>query len=265
MEAEPSIWSVAEAYERYIGRWSRPVGGELLDWLELAPGLRWLDVGCGTGALSRAIAAAASPGLVYGIDSSEGFVALARARADDPSTQGFSTGDALDLPVDDESYDVAVSGLVLNFLGDHARAVSELRRAVRPGGTVAVYVWDYAEGMELIRRFWDAAIAIDPAAGALDEGRRFPICEPGALAELFRDAGLHDVVTRSIVVPTVFSGFDDYWDPFLAGQGPAPAYAATLADGDRAALRERLRTSLPTGPDGSIALRARAFAVRGRR
>ncbi|HEX4345017.1 MAG TPA: methyltransferase domain-containing protein [Solirubrobacteraceae bacterium] len=263
MTREPSIWGVAEAYERYIGRWSEPVGAAFLDWLALPAGLRWLDVGCGTGALSRGIARAASPALVHGIDSSAAFVGLAAASTGEAERTRFTTGDALDLPVGDGAFDVAVSGLVLNFLGDHGRAVAELRRSVRPGGTVAVYVWDYADGMQLIRRFWDAAVALDPAAAALDEGRRFPICAPDALAALFAGGGLAQVETRPIVTPTVFSDLDDLWEPFLGAQGPAPAYVAGLAEPDRARLRERLRSSLPVAADGSIALSARAFAVRG--
>jgi SAM-dependent methyltransferase len=264
VEGAPSIWAVAEAYERFIGRWSEPVGVAFVDWLALPPGLRWLDVGCGTGALSRAIAAAASPALVHGIDSSAAFAERAQALAPDQQRLRFSTGDALDLPVADASFDVAVAGLVLNFLGDHARAVAELRRCVRPGGTIAAYVWDYAGEMQLLRRFWDAAVALDPTAAGLDEGRRFPICEPDALAALFADAGLTGVERRSIVTPLAFRDFDDLWEPFLGAQGPAPAYVAGLPDAARDALRERLRASLPVAADGSIALRARAFAVRGR-
>jgi SAM-dependent methyltransferase len=261
--SEPSIWAVSDAYERFIGRWSRPVAAEFVDWLALPDDLSWLDVGCGTGALSRAIDAAAAPRLVHGIDPSNGFIEGARRLAG--TRAQFSLGDALDLPVADASFDVVVSGLVLNFVPDHGRAASELRRAVRPGGTVAVYVWDYASGMELIRSFWDAASELDPGALALDEGRLFPICEPTALEELMRDAGLEGVESRSIVVPTVFTSFDDYWEPFLGGQGPAPAYAMSLAEADRSALRARLKETLPMRADGSFELSARAFAVRGRR
>jgi hypothetical protein len=129
---------------------------------------------------------------------------------------------------------------------------------------VAVYVWDYAEGMELIRRFWDAA-SLDPDAAPLDEARRFPLCAPAALEELWRSAGLAGVETRAIEVPTPFADFDDYWRPFLGGQGPAPGYVMSL-DGDRRkALRERLRAELPTSADGRIRLTARAWAVRGTR
>jgi SAM-dependent methyltransferase len=263
MADEPTIWEAADAYERYIGRWSEQVARAFVEWLALPDDLRWLDVGCGTGALSRAIADAAAPRIVHGIDRSDGFVEGAKQRADPGGVQRFSVGDALDLPVGDATFDVAVSGLVLNFLPDPARAVSELCRSIEVGGTVALYVWDYTDGMQLIRYFWDAANALDPAARALDEGPRFPICQPEALEELFRRSGLQQVGTASIVVPTRFRDVDDYWTPFLGGQGPAPAYAMSLGETERHALRDRLRAALPTSADGSIALSARAFAVRG--
>jgi SAM-dependent methyltransferase len=169
------------------------------------------------------------------------------------------------LPFAAAEFDRVVAGLVLNFLPDPVRAVAEMARVVRPGGVVAVYVWDYVEGMELMRRFWDAAAALDPQAAELDEGRRFPLCRPEALHRLFAQAGLAGIGTRAIEVPTRFREFDDYWTPFLGGQGPAPAYCVALADEVRTALRERLRASLPIRGDGSIQLTARAWAVRGRR
>ena len=138
-------------------------------------------------------------------------------------------------------------------------------RVVRPGGIVAAYVWDYAGRMELMRYFWDAAVELDPAAGALDEGLRFPLCQPAPLAELFEGAGLQRVEGREIEVPTRFKDFDDYWSPFLGGQGPAPGYAMSLDEPRRAALRELIRSRLPIAADGSISLVARAFAVRGTR
>jgi hypothetical protein len=118
--------------------------------------------------------------------------------------------------------------------------------------------------MQLMRHFWDAAVALDPAAGALDESVRSPVCRPEALAALWGDAGLADVETRAVDVPTVFADFDDYWTPFLSGQAPAPRYAMSLDEDRRAALRERLREELPSAPDGSIHLVARAWAARGR-
>jgi SAM-dependent methyltransferase len=255
-------WSEGDAYEPYVGRWSRPVAAEFLTWLAIPAGARWLDVGCGTGALGEAILDHAAPREIIGVDPAEAFVAFARRRLRDPRVT-FEIGDARALPVEDGGFDAAVAGLVLNFIPEPARALSELRRAVRPGGTVAIYVWDYAGEMQLMRRFWDAAVALDPAAGELDEGRRFPICEPESLLALFNEAGLARTGGCVIDIPTVFRDFDDYWSPFLGGQGPAPGYCVSLSDAKRDALREKLRAELPLAPDGGIHLKARAFAVRG--
>jgi len=260
--ARHDVWAQGAGYERYIGRWSWPVAAALLDWLAIPRGKVWLDVGCGSGALSQRIVDSAAPETVVGIDSSEGFVAHARAHVADARAQ-FRVGDAQTLPVGDREFDAVVSGLVLNFVPNQPKAVAEMRRVARPGGTVAVYVWDYAGEMQLIRRFWDAAIALDAAARELDEAVRFPGCRPEPLRALFENAGLRDVETKAINVPTVFANFDDYWSPFLGGQGPAPGYCMKLADAARDALRERLRASLPTARDGSIALMARAWAVKG--
>jgi SAM-dependent methyltransferase len=173
--------------------------------------------------------------------------------------------DARRLPVGDARFDIVVSGLVLNFVPDPAQAVREMARVARAGGRVAGYVWDYAGRMELIRCFWDTAAAIDPAAVQLDEGRRFGLCQPEPLAGLFQDAGLVQVGVRPIEVPTRFRDFDDYWTPFLGGQGPAPGYAMALGEMQRAVLREELRARLPVAADGSISLVARAWAVSGTR
>lgn len=257
-------WSAGDAYEPYVGRWSRLVAAEFLDWLAVPPNARWLDVGCGTGALSEVILDHAAPHRVVGIDPAEPFLAFARSRIGNPGIE-FRIGDACSLPVKDASFDAATAGLVLNFVRDPANAVAEMRRAVRPGGTVAVYVWDYAGEMQLMRRFWDAAVALDPAACELDEGRRFPICQPERLLALFKDANLTRAETRAIDVPTIFRDFDDYWSPFLGGQGPAPGYCVSISEDKRRALRETLRAELPTAPDGTISLSARAFAVRAHR
>jgi SAM-dependent methyltransferase len=225
-------------------------------------GRRWLDVGCGTGALTRAILDGAAPMSAVGVDRSEGYVAYAKSRTPDERAT-FAVCDAQALDLEEILFDVAVSGLVLNFVPHPERMVAEMARVVRPGGTVALYVWDYAGEMQLVHRFWDAAAAIDPAAADLDEGARFPLCAPGPLARLWEQAGLRAVETRAIDVPTVFRDFDDYWTPFLGGQGPAPGYAMALTEERRIALREKLRSTLPIAADGSIALMARAWAVRG--
>ena len=180
------VWAQGAGYERYIGRWSRPVAAAFLDWLSVPPGKAWLDVGCGSGALSQRIVEAAAPAAVVGIDSSEGFVAHASAHV---AGAQFRVGDAQALPVGDDEFDAVVSGLVLNFVPDQPKAVAEMRRAARPGGKVAVYVWDYGGEMQLIRRFWDAAIALDPAARELDEAVRFPRLPARAAARAVRGRG----------------------------------------------------------------------------
>jgi SAM-dependent methyltransferase len=189
---------------------------------------------------------------------------FARKRVSDRRAT-FSVADARSLPQPAKSIDVVVSGLALNFIPKPEVALAEMTRVAREGGTVAVYVWDYAGQMQLMRHFWDAAVALDPGASAQDEGLRFPICQPGALEALFRHAGLQNVESRAIDVPTRFRNFDDYWTPFLGGQGPAPGYAMGLPENRRIALRERIRAALPLAADGSINLIARAWAVRGKR
>ena len=255
-------WASGDKYEPYIGRWSRLVAHEFLNWLAIPAGSQWLDVGCGTGALSQTILRFAEPAKIMGIDRSAGFVAFAKEHMQDSRVQ-FEVGDAEELKADSGTFDAAVSGLVLNFIPQPERAVAEMTRVTRSGGVVAVYVWDYADRMQMIRHFFDAAAALDPNAVELDEGRRFPICHPDALSQLFESAGLHNVEVRPIEVPTVFRDFDDYWSPFLGGQGPAPGYAMSLSDERRLALRERIRAELPMAADGSIPLVARAWAVRG--
>jgi SAM-dependent methyltransferase len=266
MEEPPrqEVWASGAAYEPYVGRWSRLVARDFLAWLAVPSGRRWLDVGCGTGALSETILQQAAPSHVTGLDASSGYVAYAREAVDDTRAT-FLVADAQDLPAATGSYDTAVSGLMLNFVPRPERAVAEMARATRSGGTVATYVWDYAAGMQLIRFFWDAAVALDPAARDLDEGRRFPLCQPEPLAGLLRSARLAEVAVRAIDVPTTFRDFADYWTPFLGGQGPAPGYVRALDATRRAALRDRLQASLPADADGAIRLTARAWAVRGTR
>ena len=256
------VWAIGAAYESYVGRWSRPVARELLRWLGVPSNSRWLDVGCGTGTLVETIVEHAAPRVVLGIDRSEGFVEHARARVTGARI-AFQVGDAQALAVADDAFDAVVSGLVLNFVSEPARMAAEMVRAGRPGSAIALYVWDYAAGMELMRCFWDAAKRLDPAAAALDEAVRFPGCAPAPLEALFTATGLSGVSTRAIDVQTRFRDFDDYWSPFLGGQGPAPAYAMSLPEGRRVALREAIRSSLPIASDGSIQLTARAWAVRG--
>lgn len=263
MPSKPKdTWASGDKYEPFIGRWSRLVAREFLKWLAIPAGSQWLDVGCGTGALSQTILQFAEPAKIRGIDHSEGFITFAKEYTQDSRVQ-FEVGDAETLMADSGTFDAAVSGLVLNFIPHPDRAVAEMTRVTRSGGVVAVYVWDYADRMQMIRHFFNAAVALDPNVAELDEGRRFPICQPEVLSQLFESVGLQHVEVRPIEIPTVFRDFDDYWSPFLGGQGPAPSYAMSLSEERRAALREQIRAGLPFASDGSIPLVARAWAVHG--
>jgi SAM-dependent methyltransferase len=257
----PDVWTGADAYERYVGRWSRLVAREFVPWLGVAPNARWLDVGCGTGALTATIVELAEPAAVLGVDPSEAFLAHALDVLGGPSVS-FEVGDAAALPAPDGSYDAVVAGLVLNFAPSTRKALAEWRRVTRAEGAIGAYVWDYAGQMQMIRSFWEAAVGLDADARALDEGVRFPITRRTALADAFESVGLTQVRTRAIDVPTHFADFDELWQPFLGGQGPGPAYVMSLPAARRELLRDRFRASLPVGRDGSIDLIARAWAVR---
>lgn len=254
-------WAEGDGYQRYMGRWSDTMADVFLAWLGEEGSSRWLDVGCGTGALSAAVMRSREPDEMAGIDASAGFIAAARARLGE--RPDLRVADARSLPFPDRHFDATVSGLCLNFVPEPAAGVAEMTRVTRPGGTVAAYVWDYAEGMQMIRRFWDAAIARDPASEALDEARRFPVCHPEPLAALFTDSGLHGVQVAGLEIRTTFSDFDDYWQPFLGGQGPGPSYVMSLDEDQRQHLARTLQADLPLSADGSIELTARAWAVKG--
>lgn len=256
-------WGSAKAYEEWVGRWSRRVAASFVRALEVPAGARWADVGCGTGALAEEILAQAAPAAVAGLDKSEAYVAAARARIRDARCK-FDTGDALRLPWPDQSFDVVVSGLVLNFVSDPAFMARELARVARRGAVVAAYVWDYGGGMQMMRMFWDVAKQLRPADAALDQAERFPICQPGALEALWQDAGLQAAHAWPIEFEMVFRDFEDFWAPFLGRQGSAPTYLASLGDALRDAIREELRGRLAPRADGSIVLGGKAWAVRGR-
>lgn len=256
-------WQAGDSYDAYMGRWSRQVAPRFLDWLGAPKGPDWLEIGCGTGALSAAILAKRDPASLIAIDPSEGFVARARANVPDPRAD-FRVGDAQALDLPRASRDVAVSGLVLNFVPDRAKALAEMQRVVRPGGTVAFYVWDYpGGGIEFMRAFWTAATALDAAARDLTEDRRFPFCTADGVTALAEDAGLGRVDCTAIEVPTLFRDFSDYWTPFTLGAGPAPGYCASLPPPARERLRAALEAGLPRRADGAIPFKARAWAVRG--
>jgi SAM-dependent methyltransferase len=256
-------WSGGQAYESFVGRWSRLIAPPFVAWLGVARISDWVDVGSGTGALTSAVLASADPRSIVAVDPSGDFLAHARASIDDARVR-FAVGSADALPIDDATADAVVAGLVLNFVPDVPSALAEMRRVTRIGGRIGAYVWDYAEGMQPIRRYFDAAIAIVPSAREADEGPRFPICRPGPLRAAFLAAGLADVEVVPIDVPATFSSFDDFWSPLMSGVGVAPRYNVGLDEPTRAAIRERLRATLPIAADGTISLSVRAWAVRGR-
>lgn len=245
-----------------MGRWSRLAAIRFVEWLSIARDARWLDVGCGTGALTSAILAAAAPREIVGIDPAADYIALARSVIADGRCR-FIVGEAQSLPPELSGFDAVVSGLVINLVPDPPRAFAEMCRVTRPGGTVAVYVWDFAEGMQIFRCMWDAARALDPAAAELDQGVRYTLCHPDRLRDLFRSGRLADIRIETIDLPTAFANFDDYWTPFLSGEGTAPGYVMSLSEELRGRLRERIRAAMPVRPDGSIHLNARAWFVRG--
>lgn len=252
----------ATAYELYVGRWSREVAKTFIDWLAVPTGGAWLDVGAGTGILSDVILQQTSPAKVVGLDTSAAFIQLAQAQVTDARAE-FHVGDATQLDLSDINFDVAVAGLVLNFIAAPQSAVSNMAGLVKAGGLVAAYVWDYADKMEMMRHFWGAAIHVDPSAAELDSGKLFTICRPGPLTELFEGAGLKDVEVLPIDIQTEFSDFDDFWLPFLEAQGSVSKYLRGLNPETLAAIRQQLQHQLPIKADGTIELMARAWAVKG--
>jgi SAM-dependent methyltransferase len=264
VEAVAQAESPAQGYERLIGRLSRAVAREFVDWLDSPPQQAWLDVGCGTGALSAAIAERARPARVVGMDPDPGAVDAARQALGDGRLE-FRIGSDEQLPEGPAAWDYAVSGLVLNLVPDPARMLGEMMRVVKPGGTVAAYVWDFAGRMQVLRYFWDVAVALDPAAESRDQGRLYPLCRPHRLRALFEDAGLKAVAVRTIEVPAHYSAFADYWQAIETGQGRPSDYVATLDHGQRGRLRDALERHLPQEPGGSIRLTAKAWAIAGHR
>jgi len=254
-------WAGGESYELFMGRWSRCLARSFVDWLAVPPGSHWLEIGCGTGSLTAQVCERAAPASVLAIDSSPQFVAHARASLAGKPVE-FLVAAAQSLPDRRGGYDAVVSSLVLNFLPDPRAATASMRKVAAEDGVVAACVWDYAAGMGFLRHFWDAAVALDPATRRHDEGERFAVCSPDALEAVFRGAGFPQVKVDSLEIVTHFRDFDDFWRPFEGGPGPAPTYLSSLSEDQQRALAERLRSTLPRQPDGSILLTAKAWAVR---
>jgi SAM-dependent methyltransferase len=257
-----TMFSSAEAYERFMGRWSRALAPALVRFAGVRDGETVLDAGSGTGALTAALVALAPSIEVIGIDPTRAYVEFASARQRDPRVH-IEVGDAQHLRFSDAAFDRALSLLVVNFIPDPDRALDEMIRTTRPGGILAAAVWDYGDGMEMLRLFWDELVALDPGAAARDE-RHMPLCRNGELSALWHTHGLIDIDEDALVIDMRYPSFDDYWEPFLLGQGPAGSYVTTLAPNMRERLQQRLRQRLlGRDADREIALTARAWAVRG--
>jgi len=255
-------WEDASAYERFMGRWSRQLARPFVRWVDAAPGADWLEIGCGTGSLTQAILEGARPHRVVACDTARDFVDYC---AESLASERLNVVLARpgELPRRDGGFDIVASSLVLNFLPDPVRALEQMRDACAPGGRVAACVWDYTEGMQFLRYFWDAAGAVSADATSHDEGRRFPLCAPDALRNAFTKAGLESVAIGSITIPTSFPSFEDYWSSFVGGPGPAPTYLSSLSEPARQTLEASLRTRLPVNGDGSISLQAQAWTAQG--
>jgi SAM-dependent methyltransferase len=250
----------AEAYDRYVGRYSGPLAARLIEFAGVEPPIRALDVGCGPGALTAALAKRLGPSSVSAADPSEPFVRACRERL--PGVDVVVAA-AESLPFADDSFDAALSQLVVNFMADPEAGVREMARVTRPGGIVASCVWDYAGEMPLLRALWGAAREVDPERGAAAaEDLTMPWSGEGDLAELWRIAGLGDVRFGELVVRASYSDFEDLWSPLLSGVGPSGAFVKSLDEDRRAALHDAFRERLGVG-DEPFELTARAWAAAG--
>jgi SAM-dependent methyltransferase len=255
-----AMFADARNYESFMGRWSELAAPLFAKFASIPDRGKVLDIGSGTGSLALAITSSCPSCQVEGIDLSPEYIAFARTRTKNSHVQ-FQTGDAQKLPYTAGTFVAAVSLLVFNFIPDPAKALSEARRVTRLGGSVSAAVWDYGEGMRMLRIFWDAAGALDPSAERLDE-KRMPLCRKGELSQLWVQGGLQKVKESALEISMKFENFDDFWDPFLLGQGPAGAYVKSLPKPRISALREEVRKRLGD-IRGAFTLPARMWAVRG--
>ena len=260
MQDNNAMFADGAAYERLMGRWSQKIGQHFLDWLAATPGKDWLDVGCGNGAFTEIIQAHSAPARLAGLDASESQIAYARQR-EGCNAAAFQVGDAQNLAFPDASFDVSVMALVIAFLPEPARAVAELARVTRPGGTCACYMWDLPSGVPTFPLYRELA-ALGHVA-PMPPSAKISSC--AALQQLWQDAGLEAVEVQTFTTPVVFHDFEDFWASNSGSVGPQAAMLNALSDADRSNLRAALRQKLPTDTAGRIAYSATANAVKGRR
>lgn len=262
-EAEAAMFTASAGYEQFMGRWSRLLAREYIKFAGVRDGVRVLDVGTGTGALASTVEAMLPASEVVGIDPSPGFIDYARRSAKGQRST-FEIGDAQALRFADATFEQTMALLVINFVPDHEKAISEMRRVTRPGGVVSACIWDYDAGMQMLRFFWDEVVALDPTMASRDE-RNMKLSREGQLGAVWKKAGLVNVEEKPLLIEQNFVSFDDYWGPFLKGVGPGGAYVVSLGDSKRRDLEARMRKRLlGNRQDGAFSLPARAWCVRGR-
>lgn len=262
-DGQGPIWKNEEAYENFMGQWSRVVGKQFLEWLQPPKSARWLEVGCGTGAFTQVILDQGAPGEVIGIDPAETHLAYAKQKVAGANVV-FRSGDALELPFADHAFDIAVSALVLNFVPDQDKMISEMKRVVRPSGTVALYVWDFA-GRKPVAQHIAAAIAARDQAAAqrVGSGQQFQTTRREYLLKLLEIGGLVEVDTHPIEIDVRFEDFDAYWSANTGFASPVGQYVGGLSAGQREKFIAEVKQRLPVSDDGSIKYVAKANAVRG--
>ena len=261
-ETEAKMFAASAGYERFMGRWSRLLAPRHIAFAGVKNGDRVLDVGTGTGSLAAAVEANMPASQIVGVDPSQGFIAYAQKNAKSTRSR-FEVGDAQALKYEDASFDSTLALLVMNFIPDHNKAITEMRRVTRPQGTISACVWDYDQGMQMLRFFWDEAIALDPAIEPKDE-RYMKLSRQGQLSDLWKKAGLDNVNEEPLVIDQAYTSFSDYWEPFTKGAGPGGAYVVSLPEDRRLQLEARIRKRLlGDRADGPFTLKAKAWCVRG--
>ena len=260
-EAEAKMFAASAGYERFMGRWSRLLAPAYIDFAGVKNGDRILDVGTGTGSLAATLEAIMPASEIIGVDPSEGFIAYAQKNAKS-SRVHFEVGDAQALKFNDASFGDTLALLVMNFVPDHRKAIAEMRRVTRPQGTASACVWDYDRGMQMLRFFWDEAVALDPAIEVKDE-RHMKLSHQGQLGDLWRQAGLINIKEEPLTIDQAYSSFNDYWEPFTKGAGPGGAYVVSLSQERREQLEAFRKRLLGDRDDGPFKLTATAWCVRG--
>ncbi len=260
--AEPAAHTFTDsaAYERFMGRWSRAVAPAFLEWVAPPMGACWLEVGCGTGIFTEVLLESCAPAAVFAVDPAQPQIEHARSR---PIAQQahFQVADAQTLPFADAAFDVVASALVINFIPDRPRALSEMRRVGRAGGTVAGYVWDFAEELS---PSWPMRLGLRNFGAEVPEPPGSRDSSPEALRSLFEQIGFENIATRSFEVTLPYSGFEDFWQAQTPSYSPTTKIIAAMTTSERTRLMETVRRTLPTRPDGGIEYRARANAIKAR-